>query len=130
MNRNNPQPQVPTLKDLYGHKESSWEEHQAEIVRFWTDSGDCWGFLFHHVSGTCYSAKEQHLLIVGPVGTIVVAGPKALEFYEQFSNHRATLIRADGKDILSVKMHLNSEGLAEKDAEVVTPEIGSEDLLL
>jgi len=39
-----------------------------------------------------------------------------------------TLIRADGKDILSVKMHLNSE-LAEKDAEVVTPEIGSEDLL-
>src|SRR6516164_9716325 len=49
MNRNNPQPRVPTLKDLYGPKESSlpWEEHQAEIVRFWTDSGDCWGFLFH-----------------------------------------------------------------------------------
>src|SRR5258707_3691836 len=32
---------------------------QAEIVRFWIDSGDCWGFLFHHVSGTYYSAKEQ-----------------------------------------------------------------------
>ena len=60
----------------------------------------------------------------------MVAGPKALEFYEQFSNHRATLIRADGKDILSVKMHLSSEGLAEKDAEVVTPEIWGEDLSL
>ena len=117
MNRNNPQPRVPTLKDLYGPKHSSfpWEEHQAEIVRFWTDSGDCWGFLFHHVSGTYYSAKEQRLLIDGPVGTIVVAGPKALEFYEQFSNHCATLIRADGKDILSVKMHLNSERQAEED---------------
>ena len=68
------------------------------------------------------------MLIDWPLGTIVIAGPKALEFYEQFSNHRATLIRADGKDILSVKMHLNSEGVAEKDAEVVTPEIGSEGL--
>jgi hypothetical protein len=132
MNGNNPQPRVPTLKDLYGPKQTSfpWEEHQAEIVRFWADSGDCWGFLFHHVTGTCYSAKEQRLLIDGPVGTIVVAGPKALEFYEQFSNHHATLIRADGKDILSVKMHLNSEGLAEKDAEVVIPEIGGEEFSL
>ena len=132
MNGNSHPPRVPSLKDLYDPKQSSfpWEEHQAEIVRFWTDSGDCWGFLFHHVSGTCYSAKEQRLLIDGPVGTIVVAGPNALECFEQFSNHRATLIRADGKDILSVKMHLNSEGLAEKDAEVVTPEIGSEDLPL
>ena len=132
MNRNNPQPRVPTLKDLYGPKESSlpWEEHQVEIVRFWTDSGDCWGFLFHHVSGTYYSAKERRLLIDWPLGTIVITGPKTLEFYEQFSNHRATLLRADGKDILSVKMHLNSEGLAEKDAELVTPEILSGDLSL
>jgi hypothetical protein len=132
MNGNNHQPQVPTLKDLYGPKQSSlpWEEHQAEIVRFWTDSGDCWGFLFHHVSGTYYSAKSKRLLIDWPVGTIVVAGPKALEFYEQFSDHRATLVRADGKDILSVRMHLDSERVAEKDAEVVTPEIGGEDLSL
>jgi hypothetical protein len=132
MSGNNPHPRVPTLKDLYGPKQSSfpWEEHQAEIVRFWIDSGDCWGFLFHHVSGTYYSAKEQRLLIDCGLGTIVVTGPKAFEFYEQFSNHRATLIKADGKDILSVKMHLNSEGLAKKDAEVVTPEIGGGDLSL
>jgi hypothetical protein len=78
MNRNNPQPRVPTLKDLYGPKESSlpWEEHQVEIVRFWTDCGDCWGFLFHHVSGTFYSAKNQRLLIDWPLGTIVVTGPR------------------------------------------------------
>ena len=132
MNGNKVQTRVPTLKDLYGPKESSlpWEEHQAEIVRFWTDSGDSWGFLFHHVSGTYFSAKEQRLLMDWPLGTIVVTGPETLEFYEQFSNHRATLLRADRKDILSVKMHLNSEGLAEKDAEVVTPEIGGEDLPL
>src|SRR5260370_24133145 len=40
MNGNNPQPRVPTLKDLYGPRQSSlpWKEHEAEIVRFWTDS--------------------------------------------------------------------------------------------
>ena len=86
--------------------------------------------MFHHVSGTYYSAKERRPLVNWPLGTIVVTGPKTLEFYEQFSNHRATLLRADGKDILSVKMHLNSEGLAEKDAELVTPEILSGDLSL
>jgi hypothetical protein len=100
MNGNNPQPKVPSLKELYGAKQSSlpWEEQQAEIVRFWTDSGDCWGFLFHHVSGTYYSAREERLLIDWALGTIVVTGPKTLEFYEQFSNHRATLLRADGKN--------------------------------
>jgi hypothetical protein len=132
MSGNNPQPPVPSLKELYGPKQSSfpWEEQQAEIVRFWTDSGDCWGFLFHHVSGILYRARDERLLIDWALGTIVVTGPGTLEFYEQFSNHRATLIRADGKDILSVRMHLNSEGLAERDAEVVTPKIGGEDLSL
>jgi hypothetical protein len=124
MNENSQQPRVPSLKELYGPKQSSlpWEEQQAEIVRFWTDSGDCWGFLFHQVSGTFYSVKNQRLLIDWPVGTIVVAGPKALEFYEQFSNHRATLLRADGKDILSVRMHLNSERQAEEDVHAMAPE--------
>src|ERR1700730_929211 len=130
MNGNNAQTRVPTLKDLYGPKQSSlpWEEHQAEIVRFWTDSGDCWGFLFHHVSGTYFSAKDQRLLIDWPLGTIVVTGPKTLEFYEQFSNHRATLLRADGKDILSVRMHINSETQAERGAETITQSKEWEDL--
>ena len=65
--------------------------------------------------------KNNALLIDWPLGTIVVTGPKTLEFYEQFSNHRATLIRADGKDILSVRMHLNSERQAEEDVQAMAP---------
>ena len=123
---------MPYLKELYGPKQSSfpWEEQQSEIVRFWTDSGDCWGFLFHHVSGTLYSARDERLLIDWALGTIVVTGPRTLEFYEQFSNHRATLIRSDGKDILSVQMHLNSEVQAEKDSDKGPPQIGGQDLSL
>jgi 6-phosphogluconolactonase/glucosamine-6-phosphate isomerase/deaminase len=39
----------------------------------------------------------------------VTGGQKVLEFYESLAKQRATLLKADGKDILSVKMHLNSE---------------------
>ena len=46
--------------------------------------------------------------------TICVAGgPMVLEFYESLAKQRATLLRADGKDILSVKVHLSSEREAE-----------------
>jgi hypothetical protein len=46
------------------------------------------------------------LLVVRHSG---ITGPKALEFYDDFANHRATLLKADGKDILSVKLILNAE---------------------
>ena len=39
-----------------------------------------------------------------------------------FSSHRATLLRADGKDILSVRMHFNSERQAEEDVHAMAPE--------
>jgi hypothetical protein len=132
MNANNRQAEAPTFRELYGPKRCSvpWEEQQVEIVRFWTDSGDCWGFLFYHLAGTYYSAKYQRLLIDWALGTIVVTGPKALEFYEQFANHRATLVKADGKDILSVRMHLNSERQARQDAETIAQETKWEDISL
>jgi hypothetical protein len=48
------------------------------------------------------------------VATIwVTGGPKVLEFYEALAKQRATSLKADGKDILSVRMHLNSEHQAE-----------------
>jgi hypothetical protein len=41
------------------------------------------------------------------LGTLIVAGPKVLEFYDDFCNHRATSLKADGKDIRAVTMVLN-----------------------
>jgi hypothetical protein len=51
---------------------------------------------------------------------IVVTGPKALEFHDDFSNYRATLLKAD---ILSVTMHLRAETDPEADAQEVLPPI-------
>ena len=74
---------------------------------------------------------SQRLILYFTLATIrVTGGSKVLEFYEAFAKQRATLLKADGKDILSVKMHLNSERQAEKDAETVAAEIEGEDLSL
>jgi hypothetical protein len=74
MNGNSHQVETPTFRELYGPKRSAvpWEEQQVDIVRFWTDLGDCWGFLFHHLTGTHYSAKHQSLLIDWALGRMAL----------------------------------------------------------
>ena len=102
---------APALKELYSkpRRSNAWESEEAEVVRFWTDDGDSWGFLFHYLTAIHYSAKHERLLITWTLGTLVIAGPKVLEFYDDFCNHRATSLKSDGKDILSVTMVLNAE---------------------
>ena len=111
MNGNNQQRPAPALNELYSkpRRSDAWELEQAEVVRFWTDDGDSWGFLFHYLTAIHYSARHERLLITWTLGTLVIAGPKVLEFYEDFCNHRATSLQSDGKDILAVTMVLNVE---------------------
>ena len=129
----NSQPSEPSaLKRMYTkpRRSAAWEEVTPPVIRFWTDDGDCWGFPFHHLTATHYTAKDKRLMIDWALGTIMVVGPKALDFYDDFSNHCATLVKADGKDILSVTMHLRSEADAEADAEKIALSIADEDLSL
>ena len=53
-----------------------------------------------------YHPQEQTLLIEFSPGTIVVIGPKALEFCDRFCSHKVSVLKADGKDILAVRMAL------------------------
>ena len=52
--------------------------------------------------------RHESLLIQYALGTIVVTGPKAWDFYDQFCKHKATLLKADGKDIIAVSMAINT----------------------
>jgi hypothetical protein len=98
------------LKDLYSkpRRSNARESEEAEVVRFWTDDGDSWGFLFHYVTAIHYSARHERLFITWTLGTLVIAGPKVLEFYDDFCNHRATSLKSDGKDSLAGTMVLNA----------------------
>jgi hypothetical protein len=111
LNGNDRRKPTPALKELYSkpRRSNSWESEDAEVVRFWTDDGNSWGFLFHYLTAIHYSVRHKRLLITWPLGTLVIAGPKVLEFYDEFCNHRATSLKADGKDILAVTIVLNAE---------------------
>jgi hypothetical protein len=111
LNGNDQRRSAPALKQRYSkpRRSNAWESEQADVIRFWTDDGDSWGFLFHYLKAIHYSARHERLLITWTLGTLVIAGPKVLEFYEEFCNHRATSLKSDGKDILAVTMVLNAE---------------------
>jgi hypothetical protein len=111
LNANDQRRPAPALKELYSKPRlsSAWESEEAEVVRFWTDDGDSWGFLFHYLTAIHYSARHERLLITWTLGTLVIAGPKVLEFYDDFCNHRATSLKSDGIDILAVTMVSNAE---------------------
>jgi hypothetical protein len=111
LNRNDQRRPAPALKELYSkpRRSNAWEFEQADVIRFWTDDGDCWGFLFHYLTASHYSARHERLVISWTLGTLVIAGPTVLEFYDDFCNHRATSLKADGKDILAVTIVLNEE---------------------
>ena len=53
-----------------------------------------------------YHPDEQSLLIECSPGTIVVTGPKVLDFRDRFCSHKVGPVKADGKDILAVAMAL------------------------
>jgi hypothetical protein len=111
LNGNDQRRPTPALRELYSkpRRSKAWESEQADVIRFWTDEGDSWGFLFHNLTAINYSARHERLLITWTLGTLVIAGPKVLEFYDDFCNHRATSLKSDGKDIVVVAMVLNAE---------------------
>jgi hypothetical protein len=104
-----------SLHEQYGEKEQPWSERSEPVIRFWeSDSGECWGLPFFALSAVRFvphsQAYSQRLILYFPLATIsITGGSKVLEFYEAFAKQRATLLKADGRDILSVRMVLNAE---------------------
>ena len=121
MNDNDQRRPAPALKELYSkpRRSNAWESEAADVVRFWTDDGASWGFPFHYLTAIHYSARHERLLITWTLGTLVIAGPKVLEFYDDFCNHRATSLKSDGEDILTVTIVLNEE----RDVDAPSPNV-------
>jgi hypothetical protein len=111
--------QLRSLHEVYGEKEHPWSDKTEAIIRFWeSESGECWGLPFFSLSAARFvphsQTYSQRLILYFPLATIwVTGGPKVLEFYEALAKQRATLLKADGKGILSVKVHLDSGKQAE-----------------
>ena len=99
--------------EQFGAKSQPWEKQESTaIVRFWCSDSACWGIPFSQIVGTRYDPEQQRLLIECSIGTIVVIGPKAWDFYDAFCDQKATLIKADGSEILTVTMVVRGDGSA------------------
>ena len=99
---------MTSLKDIGSRprKSAAWEPGSPEIVRFITDEGACYGFLWHALIFGAYIPEQENLFLQYGTGTIIITGPKAEEFWEEFTQRKASSIKADGVDILSVTMSL------------------------
>src|SRR6266436_698932 len=97
-----------SLKEQFSRGSEAWKEQSDQIFRFWTE-GDWWGFPFFNLSASRYFGDKETLCLYWPLGTVVITGPKVLDFYTGFCAHRATSLKSDGKDIISVTIVLNPE---------------------
>ena len=98
----------PSLREQYSQNSSPcWRPDAEPIVRFWMDDGTCVGIPFFSVAGCLYDPNEQALSIALHGRSIIIAGPKTGAFFDAFCKQRATQIRADGVDIVSVRFILD-----------------------
>ena len=99
---------MTTLRELgtRPRRSQAWEPGSPEIVRFITDEGASYGFLWHVLIFGAYVPEHETLFLQYGTGTIIIAGPKAEEFWEDFIQRKAASVKADGVDILSVTISL------------------------
>jgi hypothetical protein len=99
---------MTTLRELgtRPRRSQAWEPGSPEIVRFITDEGASYGFVWHALIFGTYVPEHESLFLQYSTGTIIITGPKAEEFWEDFAQRKATSVKADGVDILSVTMSL------------------------
>ena len=112
MNDNVMRAPARSLKEQFSRASEAWKEQSDPIFRFSTE-GDWWGFPFFSLSASRYFGDKETLCLYWPLGTVVITGPKVLDFYARFCAHRATFLKADGKDITDLKLILNGDSNAE-----------------
>ena len=85
-----------SLKEQFSRSSEAWKEQSDPIFRF-SKEADWWGFPFFSLSASRYFGEKEILCLYWPLGTVVITGPKVLDFYAGFCAHRATSLKSDGK---------------------------------
>jgi hypothetical protein len=96
-----------SLKEQFSRGSEAWKEQSDPIFR--SGQRETGGFPVFSLSASRYFGDKETLCLYWPLGTVVITGPKTLDFYAGYCAHRATSIKSDGKDIISVTMVLSSE---------------------
>jgi hypothetical protein len=80
----------------------AWTNEKSEFVRFHAVGGDVWAFPVSHADSVCL--RGNMLIITFGPANVGISGPKAEQFFELFCKRQLTSVKADGLDIVSVKV--------------------------
>jgi hypothetical protein len=72
-----------SLKEQFSRSSEARKEQSDPVFRFWVE-GDWWGFPFFSLSASRYFGDKETLCLYWPLGTVVITGPKVLDFYSGF----------------------------------------------
>ena len=104
-----------SLREEYSRSTSAWEVRQDPIFRVWVDDGNaCFGFPFFSLVAAFFLKETSTVSLQFPLGAVIVTGPKVQDFFDLFCQNRATCVRSDGVDIVSVTFA--KQGLEEDSA--------------
>jgi hypothetical protein len=95
----------------------AWVKSDPLFVRIDPDGTEAWKEQSDSISASRYFGERQTLCLYWPLATVVIAGPKVLDFYAVFCANRVTCLKADGNDIKVLNLILsgNSDGASETD---------------
>jgi len=88
------------------------KEQSDPIFRFWA-KGDSRGFPLFTLSASRYFGNKETLCLYWPLGTVVITGPKVLNFYAAFLFQPGNVFQSGWKDIVDLNLILNGNSNAE-----------------
>lgn len=91
-----------SLKSNYAQP-ACWDIKSEPFFRF-TVKGKVRGWLYCDAHEATYDPDINVVVLQFVLGTVIVLGPKAGEFYEGFCAAKVTNLRANGEDILQVDL--------------------------
>ena len=93
MSDDSAQARFVSLKAQYDSKSVAWQERGEPVFRAWVDGGRCYLLPFFSFLGGSFDEVHQTVTLEFQLGTVVVIGPKAWDFCNGFSQHKATLLK-------------------------------------
>ncbi|HTD16588.1 MAG TPA: hypothetical protein VK673_15500 [Chthoniobacterales bacterium] len=90
-----------TLTEEADGTQAAWRPGGRDLVfRVWVEDR-CYGLPWAHLLlGTL---EDRTVVLQFTMGRVIIRGPKAAEFYDEFCEDRATRVREDGRGIIEVK---------------------------
>ena len=100
-----------TLREEYCKQEQAWTQASEPVFRVWIDDSKdappgssmaCFGFPYFSLICACLLKDTATLSLQFPLGAVLITGPAVEKFFGEFCANKATCLKSDGKDILSI----------------------------